>query len=257
MESLVIASNVLDSEAIERLESQNAEIIGTLAARADALLSTENLGAARDELVLWAETTLLPYVSLKAEQMASGSREIIEAVRLADALANSAEAITDIVGVLRNTEEALLAIGAAQALRAVTELHFENELDHLVPVLAGSSSVDLAQIVAAASQAATANAPAVVAASGGHGEGHSCGCGESDDEGWPELDASIVPHAIRHATVFGALDAVGPGKGMILIAPHDPLPLLAQIEQRHPGRFTTEYLERGPEKWKIQFLRQA
>ena len=109
MESLVIATNVLDSEAIERLESQNAEIIGTLAARADALLSTENLGAARDELVLWAEATLLPYVSLKAEQMASGSREIIEAVRLADALANSAEAITDIVGVLRNTEEALLA----------------------------------------------------------------------------------------------------------------------------------------------------
>ena len=86
---------------------------------------------------------------------------------------------------------------------------------------------------------------------------HACGCGESDGEGWPELDARIVPHAIRHATVFGALDAVGPGKGMVLVAPHDPIPLLAQIEQRHPGVFTTEYLERGPEAWKIQFLRQG
>lgn len=257
MESLVIASNELDSEAVERLESTNAEMIGTLAARADALLNAENLGVARDELVRWAEAALLPYVNLKAEQMASGSREIIEATRLADALANSASAITDIVGVLRNTDEALLAVGAAQALRAVTELHFENELEHLVPVLAGSSSVDLAKIVAAAAQLATTATPTAPATTAGHGEGHSCGCGESDDEGWPELDATIVPHAIRHATVFGALDAVGPGKGMILVAPHDPIPLLAQIEQRHPGRFTTEYVQRGPEQWKIQFLRQG
>lgn len=253
MESLVIASNELDSEAVDRLENQNAEIVAALAARADALLSTENLGAARNELVLWAEASLLPYVSLKAEQMASSSRDITEVSRLADALTNSAHAITDIVSVLRNTEEALMAVGAAQALRAVTELHFENELDYLVPVLAGDSSVDLARIADAAAAAVADSAPTPA----GHGDSHSCGCGESDGEGWPELDASIVPHAIRHATVFGALDAVGPGKGMILIAPHDPIPLLAQIEQRHPGRFATEYLERGPEKWKIEFLRKG
>ncbi|MFF8633546.1 DUF2249 domain-containing protein [Streptomyces pilosus] len=39
-----------------------------------------------------------------------------------------------------------------------------------------------------------------------------------------------VPHAIRHATVFGALDAVPAGTAMVLIAHHDSLPLLAQIE---------------------------
>lgn len=254
MESLVIASNELDSEAVERLESQNAEVVAALAARADALLNSENLGAARNELVLWAEAALLPYVNLKAEQMASSSREIPEAALLAEALANSAKAITDIAAVLRNTDEALLAVGAAQALRAVTELHFENELDYLVPVLAGNSSVDLAKIVAAASDLVAAPAQE---SGHGHGGDHSCGCGESDGEGWPELDASVVPHAIRHATVFGALDAVGPGKGMILIAPHDPIPLLAQIEQRHPGVFTTEYIQRGPEAWKIQFLRKG
>ena len=32
----------------------------------------------------------------------------------------------------------------------------------------------------------------------------------------------------------------------MLIAPHDPLPLVAQIEQRTPGLFTVDYLERGP-----------
>jgi uncharacterized protein (DUF2249 family) len=67
----------------------------------------------------------------------------------------------------------------------------------------------------------------------------------------------MVPHAIRHATVFGALDAVGAGGGMVLIAPHDPRPLLVQIEQRFPNVFSLEYLERGPEAWRIAFVRRV
>jgi uncharacterized protein (DUF2249 family) len=66
-----------------------------------------------------------------------------------------------------------------------------------------------------------------------------------------------VPHAIRHATIFGALDAVPPGGGLVLVAPHDPLPLLAQIEQRAPGAFAVDYLERGPEAWRLEFVRVA
>ncbi|WP_460871759.1 DUF2249 domain-containing protein [Nocardioides pakistanensis] len=88
-------------------------------------------------------------------------------------------------------------------------------------------------------------------------EGHHCNCGEKDAEGYPELDARAVPHAIRHATIFGALDAVRPGGGMILVAPHDPLPLLAQIEQRAPGAFEVSYVERGPEAWRLAFVRRA
>jgi uncharacterized protein (DUF2249 family) len=88
------------------------------------------------------------------------------------------------------------------------------------------------------------------------GCGGECGCGEQDPAGaLPELDARAVPHEIRHATIFGALDSVGPGSGMVLVAPHDPLPLLAQVEQRSPGRFSVDYLERGPEAWRIRFVR--
>jgi uncharacterized protein (DUF2249 family) len=43
----------------------------------------------------------------------------------------------------------------------------------------------------------------------------------------------------------------------VLIAPHDPLSLLAQIEQRSPGLFTVDYLERGPQDWRLQFVRAA
>ena len=87
--------------------------------------------------------------------------------------------------------------------------------------------------------------------------GHSCNCGEVDGPEYPELDARGVPHAIRHATIFGALDAIRPGGGLVLVAPHDPIPLLAQIEQRWPGVFTEDYLERGPDTWRLSFVRSG
>jgi uncharacterized protein (DUF2249 family) len=48
---------------------------------------------------------------------------------------------------------------------------------------------------------------------------------------------------------------VAVGGGLVLLAPHDPLPLLRQVEARSPGVFTVEYLERGPEVWRLAFTR--
>ena len=101
-----------------------------------------------------------------------------------------------------------------------------------------------------------ANAAADASASTG-GCGGACSCGETDGADLPELDARTVPHAIRHATIFGALDAVRAGGGMVLVAPHDPLPLLKQLEGRAPGAFAVDYLERGPEAWRLAFVRSA
>jgi len=85
-------------------------------------------------------------------------------------------------------------------------------------------------------------------------EVHTCSCGE--EHGEPELDARVIPHAIRHATIFGALSAVPSGSAMVLIAPHDPLPLLAQIEEREGGAIEVDYLERGPEAWRLRLARR-
>lgn len=82
---------------------------------------------------------------------------------------------------------------------------------------------------------------------------HQCTCGEHDAE-LPVLDARALPHAIRHASIFGALDSLAPGAGLVLIAPHDPQPLLAQAKSRYGDSMSVSYLERGPE-WKLQFSR--
>ncbi len=43
---------------------------------------------------------------------------------------------------------------------------------------------------------------------------------------------------------------------MVLLAPHDPKPLLAQVEHRNPGVFTVEYRQQGPQDWRLAFVRQ-
>jgi hypothetical protein len=43
---------------------------------------------------------------------------------------------------------------------------------------------------------------------------------------------------------------------MIIIAPHNPLPLLREIAARDE-EFAVEYLSEGPDAWRIQFTRTA
>ena len=81
----------------------------------------------------------------------------------------------------------------------------------------------------------------------------ACGCHE--DHGEPELDARAIPHALRHAAILGSLASLTPGRAMGLIAPHDPLPLLAQIQDAYGDAVEISYLQRGPESWTLKFTR--
>ena len=85
---------------------------------------------------------------------------------------------------------------------------------------------------------------------------HHCTCAEGDTN-TPELDARAIPHAIRHAAILGALQALGHNESMILVAPHNPLPLLDQIDSMWPDVFSLEYVQEGPDAWKIRFTRVA
>jgi uncharacterized protein (DUF2249 family) len=84
--------------------------------------------------------------------------------------------------------------------------------------------------------------------------GHTgaCGCGETSGDA-PELDVRAIPHAIRHATVFGAWSAIPQGGSLVIVAPHDPKPLLAQLADRGP--LTVTYLDEGPDAWRLKLTR--
>ena len=82
----------------------------------------------------------------------------------------------------------------------------------------------------------------------------SCACGAAD-ETLPELDVRVIPHAVRHAAIHGVVDSLAPGAAFLLVANHDPLPLLAQIQQRHGSAISNTYVESGPEVWKLKLER--
>lgn len=82
-----------------------------------------------------------------------------------------------------------------------------------------------------------------------------CTCHDAESAADPVLDARTIPHAIRHAAIFGALDSLASGTALVLVAPHDPVPLLAQAAKRYDGSLAVEYLQRGPDAWHVRLSR--
>lgn len=83
-----------------------------------------------------------------------------------------------------------------------------------------------------------------------HGGG-GCGCGR--DAGEPVLDVRVIPAAVRHGAVFGAFDSLPEGGTIVLVAPHEPKPLLAQLASRGLG--AVETLVAGPQEWHLRLTK--
>jgi uncharacterized protein (DUF2249 family) len=264
--TVVLATSERDAAAVEAVVQHHAAMAGTLAAFAERLIAArdnEQAATATEELVHWAATELVPHA--KAEEGAlyplahgdSRGRLLVEAMLVEHDL------IVALVDQLRTADTPVRAAALGTALRVLFESHLAKENDQIMPLLAGLPGVSVADALDGMHtligeqheqprEAGAQSPEAGPAEAHGHG---ACGCGEVDGPELPELDARAVPHAIRHATIFGALDAVHPGGGLVLVAPHDPLPLLKQIEARNPGLYQVDYLERGPEAWRLRFLR--
>lgn len=82
---------------------------------------------------------------------------------------------------------------------------------------------------------------------------HKCNCGANDSSD-PVIDARLLPHEVRHAAIFGALDSIEIGKNLVVIAPHNPLPLIKQAQKRY-DEISIDYLLEGPDAWHVRFGR--
>jgi len=67
------------------------------------------------------------------------------------------------------------------------------------------------------------------------------------------FDARGISRRFRHAAIFGALDALHPGEAMRFVNDHDPLPLLAQLQERYGELLSIEYRQREPGAVVIDF----
>jgi uncharacterized protein (DUF2249 family) len=69
------------------------------------------------------------------------------------------------------------------------------------------------------------------------------------------LDIRPIPPAQRHPLIFDKFEALQPGEGFILVNDHNPKPLFYQFQAERTGQFTWDYLEEGPEAWRVRIGR--
>jgi uncharacterized protein (DUF2249 family) len=273
MSVLTLASAPEDATALEAAEAHHARLAGELAGRVKMLLTAVGRDPIAAEkihtgLVAFCDRSLLPHAAAEEAALYPAAHRMREARPLVESLIGEHRCLTALVDALRAAPDPADAVADARALQVLFEEHLAKENGLVLPLLAVTPEVSLAELLAdmhrrLANDSSTKGAQEDQHNEEGHdmyegqieetgGCGGVCGCGGAEEANEPELDVRDVPHAIRHATVFGALDAVPAGTAMVLIAHHDPLPLLAQIEQRHPGVFAVEYLERGPDAWRLR-----
>lgn len=76
-------------------------------------------------------------------------------------------------------------------------------------------------------------------------------------ESFDQLDLREVPRPLRHRLVFQKLDALPLGGSFVLVNDHDPVPLSRQMESTRQGQVAWEYIQRGPDIFRIRIRRTA
>ncbi|MFI7413511.1 DUF2249 domain-containing protein [Streptomyces sp. NPDC049627] len=257
MSLLTLASTPEDATALETAEAHHARLAGELAGRVSMLLTAVERDPIAAEkihagLVAFCDRSLLPHAVAEEAVLYPAAHGMPDARLLMESLIGEHRCLTALVDALRGAQGPAGAAADARALQVLFEEHVAKENGLVLPLLAMTPEVSLAALLSDMHQRLADGTDRQGQIEEAGGCGGACGCGDEEATADPELDVRDVPHALRHATVFGALDAVPAGTAMVLVAPHDPLPLLAQIEQRSPGVFAVEYLQRGPEAWRLR-----
>lgn len=69
------------------------------------------------------------------------------------------------------------------------------------------------------------------------------------------IDVREIPGAQRHRHIFGTLETLEPGEVLHITVDHDPVPLRMHLDSHFAGLFGWEYLEHGPQLWKVELKR--
>jgi uncharacterized protein (DUF2249 family) len=145
----------------------------------------------------------------------------------------------------------------AVAVRALFDAHLAKENDQLLPALV-LERVDLAGLLDGMHE--ILGDPEGQHDHGGCGCG-GCGCGggAADEAAGGaqagDLDVRALPHSARHERIFGMVAKLAPGQAFVIANDHDPKPLRYQLEAMNPGQISWEYLQQGPELWRVQIGR--
>ncbi|MFD6675669.1 DUF2249 domain-containing protein [Rhodococcus zopfii] len=260
-DNVVVAATAEDAHAVDAIRNHHAEIAGRIAHLTDALLdaveTNTDAEVARRAVVDYLTGTLLPHAIAEEQTLYPAAARRVDAKLLVESMIAVHRRIAALVDRIEHEVSPTRAAAAGYALRSMFDAHLVDENDRILPVVAADPDVSLAGAVEGMHDLLGEHgehAPADDhAPEQGHGA-HACTCGEKDEPD-PVLDVREIPHAIRHATVFGAFDAVPAGGALVLVASHDPIPLLRQLVERTDGTLAVDYEQRGPDVWRLRLTR--
>jgi len=66
------------------------------------------------------------------------------------------------------------------------------------------------------------------------------------------LDVRKLPPRERHALIFKTFEQLSLGQAVLLVNDHDPKPLYYQFMAEYPGEVDWQYMEQGPEVWRVR-----
>jgi uncharacterized protein (DUF2249 family) len=259
MDTVLVASSQIEAEAAQSAREHHAELCETLAAQVGTLVAVtaqsdwDTADAARLRLVTWAKAELWPHALAEEAILYPAARSIDRGRLLVDALLAEHRTLHQLIEGVERAPNRVAAAAKAEALLAVFTGHVAKEDGQISPLLAEAPDVSLAALLSGM-HARLSDEHLV---DSGQVDDARCSCDVREPAGaLPEFDARDIPHSIRHATVIGALDQADRGGGILLIAPHDPIPLLTQLERRSPGVFEVSYVERGPDTWRLSVVKR-
>lgn len=70
------------------------------------------------------------------------------------------------------------------------------------------------------------------------------------------LNVTLIEPRLKHPTIFARFDQLSEGENFTILNDHDPKPLYYQLLGERGDIFTWEYLEQGPEWWKVKISKR-
>lgn len=228
-----------DLRARRRIEAENNRLLAQLRSKAAAVtgarLGDDAFDTACAAVAHFCTVDLRRHLDATDQVLYASAAGAAETRLLVRSLRATVRSLDRRVVGLAEADSEDVAAALTRGIEAVLEVHLTVEQEVLLPALAALPGVDMPTLAA--------DRTTLI-------EG-----GRLDDP--DTLDVRPIPHGRRHPRIFGRYARLTPGQSFVLVNNHDPKPLRREFEATHPGDFTWDYLEAGPEQWRVRIGRAA
>jgi uncharacterized protein (DUF2249 family) len=233
------------TSVIQAIKCHHSELLNTLISRVAAVSENSPVGAQASDLVTFLKHELLPHALGEEEHMYPAVDTLVKTYGKATAtMSVDHEFIENYICQIDQTVQALASAGGAERLEleitlrrlavqleAILRLHLEKEERIYLPLFERYLPEAQQQRIL---------------------DGMHDAYEPTQQEALATIDVRKIPPPQRHPAIFQTFWALKPGQAFELINDHDPKPLYYQFKAEQNSTFTWDYLEQGPQIWRVR-----